>query len=172
MNNEPELTRRTFAGGVAAFAALTVLGCGEGARSQAPDTEPTAAPGGPGLRQMIVYRDPSCPCCEKWAAMARDAGYQVRVINHPDMPAIKRQYGVPDELASCHTGIIGDYALEGHVPFEHLARLLRDRPAGVIGLAVAGMPAGSPGMEVPGGAKDEFEVMAFEKSGKFTPFTA
>ena len=172
MSNETEFSRRTFAGAVAAFGAVTVLGCGDGARSQAPDAGPTAAPPGPALRQMIVYRDPSCPCCEKWAAMADEAGYQVRVVDHPDMPAIKTQYGVPDELASCHTGVIGDYAIEGHVPFAHLARLLRDRPDGVIGLAVAGMPAGSPGMEVAGGAQDEFEVMAFDKSGKFTPFKA
>lgn len=172
MSDETELTRRTFAGAVAAFSALAVLGCNDGARSEAADAGQTAAPAGPALRQMIVYRDPSCPCCEKWAALASEAGYQVRVVDHPDMPSIKQQYGVPDELASCHTGIIGDYAIEGHVPFEHLARLLRDRPAGVIGLAVAGMPAGSPGMEVPSGAKDDFAVMAFDKTGKSTPFRA
>lgn len=172
MSYQPELTRRTFAGAVAAFGALTVLGCGDNARSQAADAGQNAAPAGPALRQMIVYRDPTCPCCEKWAALAQDAGYRVRVVDHPDMPSIKRQYGVPDALASCHTGVIGDYAIEGHVPFEHLARLLADRPEGVIGLAVAGMPAGSPGMEVAGGTKDEFEVMAFDKSGHSTPFTA
>jgi hypothetical protein len=171
MSDEPELTRRAFTGAFAAFGALTVLGCSDGARSQAPDAAPTAAAVDT-PRQMIVYRDPSCPCCEKWAALAQGAGYRVRVVDHPDMPSIKRQYGVPDELASCHTGVIGDYALEGHVPFEHIARLLRDPPEGVIGLAVAGMPAGSPGMEVPGGPNDEFEVMAFDKSGKFAPFTA
>jgi len=166
-----ELTRRSFAGAIAALGALTVLGCSEGAQSQAPGAGPTAAaPAGSAPRQMLVYRDPNCPCCEKWAAMARDAGYQVRVVDHPDMPSIKRQYGVPAALASCHTGIVGDYAIEGHVPFEHLARLLSDRPAGVIGLAVAGMPAGSPGMEVPGAARDEFEVMAFDKAGKAVPF--
>jgi hypothetical protein len=168
---KPELTRRTFAGAVAALGALTVLGCGEGARSQAPDARPDVAPADPALRQMMVYRDPNCPCCEKWAALARDAGYEVGVVDHPDMPSLKRQHGVPDELASCHTGVIGDYAIEGHVPFEHLAKLLGDRPAGIIGLAVAGMPAGSPGMEVPSGAKDEFEVMAFDKGGKAVPFT-
>ena len=104
--------------------------------------------------------------------MAGEAGYQVRVVDHPDMPSIKRQYGVPEALASCHTGVVGNYAIEGHVPFEHLARLLGDRPEGVIGLAVAGMPAGSPGMEVSGGATEAYEVMAFEKSGKFAPFRA
>lgn len=171
MSYQPELTRRTFAGAVAAFGALTVLGCGEGAQSQAPHAGPTVAAAGT-PRQMIVYRDPSCPCCEKWAALARDAGYEVRVIDHPDMPAIKKKHGVPDELASCHTGVIGDYAIEGHVPFEHVARLLGDQPAGVLGLAVAGMPAGSPGMEVPDGTTEEFEVMAFDRNGRSSPFTA
>src|SRR5688572_4304871 len=98
MSDEFQFTRRTFAGAIAAFGALTVLGCSEGAQSQAPGAGPTAAPANSALRQMIVYRDPNCPCCEKWAAMARDAGYQVRVVNHPDMPSIKRQYGVPEEL--------------------------------------------------------------------------
>ena len=171
MSYRPELTRRTFAGGIAAFGALTVLGCGEGAQSRVPEGR-TAPAAGPVLRQMIVYRDPSCPCCEKWAAMAQDVGYRVQVVDHPDMPAIKARYGVPEDLRSCHTSIIGDYALEGHVPFEHVARLLRDRPEGILGLAVAGMPLGSPGMEVPGGAKEDFEVMAFARGGKATPFEA
>lgn len=172
MSYQPELTRRSLIGAVAAFGALTVFGCGDGARSEAPAAGQAPAAAASASRQMIVYRDPSCPCCEKWAALAGDVGYQVRVIDHPDMPSIKKQYGVPDELASCHTAIVGNFAFEGHVPFEHVARLLRDRPEGVIGLAVAGMPAGSPGMEVPGGATDEFDVMAFDKTGKFTPFRA
>jgi hypothetical protein len=170
MSNRPELTRRTFAGAVAAFGALAVLGCGERAQSQAPAAGPAAAPAE--ARQMIVYRDPSCPCCEKWAAMAKDAGYQVRVVDHPDMPAIKVQYGVPEDLRSCHTAVVGDYAFEGHVPFAHVARLLRDRPEGIIGLAVAGMPAGSPGMEVPGVEAEPFEVMAFGKGIAPAPFAA
>lgn len=171
MTKRNRFTRRGFATAVAATGALAVLGCSKGARSKAAANPEQAVPPA-GARQMIVYRDPACPCCEKWAALAGDAGYQVRMVDHPDMPSIKRRYGVPEDLVSCHTGVIGDFAIEGHVPFEHLARLLRDRPEGVIGLAVAGMPAGSPGMEVPGGATDEFEVMAFDKAGKFAPFTA
>lgn len=169
MNDKLRLTRRGFATAIAATGALAVLGCSKGAQSQPAatidGTEPTAA-----ARQMIVYRDPNCPCCEKWAAMAEGAGYQVRVVDHPDMPAIKAQYGVPDSLRSCHTAIVGNYAIEGHVPFEHVERLLRERPAGILGLAVPGMPAGSPGMETPGGTREDFEVMAFAASGPAVPF--
>ena len=171
MEHDFRLTRRGFATAVAAIGTLAILGCGEDAQSR---TEPGApqsqAPAG--AEEMVVYRDPNCPCCEKWAAMAKEAGYQVRVIDHPDMTRIKAQYGVPEALRSCHTTIVGDYALEGHVPFEHVARLLRERPDAILGLAVAGMPAGSPGMEVPDGAKDDFAVMAFRKHGAPSPFAA
>jgi hypothetical protein len=169
MMDQYRLTRRRFATAIAATGALAVLGCSKGAQSQ-PAANPDVAGPPAGPRQMIVYRDPNCPCCEKWAAMAQGAGYQVRVVDHPDMPAIKAQYGVPEELRSCHTAIVGNYAIEGHVPFEHVARLLQERPDGILGLAVAGMPAGSPGMEVPGGAKEDFEVMAFAKGGPAVPF--
>jgi hypothetical protein len=162
MEHGPHLSRRGFTASLAAAGTLAVLGCSKGARSQPTQADaPTAGPAQ--ARQMIVYRDPSCPCCEKWAAMAKEAGYLVRVVDHPDMPAIKAQYGVPEDLRSCHTAIVGSYAFEGHVPFEHVAKLLRDRPDGILGLAVAGMPAGSPGMEVPGGEVEPFEVMAFGK---------
>ncbi len=172
MEQESRLTRRGFIASLAAAGTLAVLGCGKGAQGQpgAERNAPTAAPAH--ARQMVVYRDPDCPCCEKWAAMAEDAGYQVRVVDHPDMPAIKAQYGIPEDLRSCHTSIVGTYAFEGHVPFEHVARLLNERPAAISGLAVAGMPAGSPGMEVAGGATDPFEVMAFDKAGKSTPYRA
>jgi hypothetical protein len=119
---------------------------------------------------MTVYRDPSCGCCEAWAAIARDAGYRVELVDHPDMPAIKRRYGVPDELLSCHTTVVGGYAVEGHVPMEDVKRLLADKPAGVRGIAVAGMPLGSPGMEVPDGTSQRFKVMAFHADGRTTDF--
>ena len=119
---------------------------------------------------MTVYRDPSCGCCEAWAAIARDAGYRVSVVDHPDMAAIKRQFGVPEELLSCHTTVAGDYAIEGHVPIEDVRRLLDKRPAGIKGIAVAGMPLGSPGMEVPDGTKEPFMMMAFDRTGRITQF--
>lgn len=118
------------------------------------------------LAAMTVYRDPSCGCCEAWAEIARKAGYQVALLDRPDMPAIKRQYGVPQELASCHTATVGSYVLEGHVPMEDIARLLKERPSEIKGIAVAGMPRGSPGMEMPDGSKGPFQVMAFDATGR------
>jgi hypothetical protein len=171
MRQGPLITRRGFSVSLAAAGSLAMLGCSKGAKSEpSADAAPIAAPAQ--ARQMVVYRDPSCPCCEKWAAMAKDAGYLVRVVDHPDMPAIKTQYGVPEDLRSCHTAIVGDYAFEGHVPFEHVAKLLRERPEAILGLAVAGMPAGSPGMEVPGGETEAFDVMAFGKDVAPTRYAA
>ncbi len=121
---------------------------------------------------MLVYRDPECGCCEAWADIARAAGYAVTVENRSDMPAVKARYGVPDELASCHTAIVGGYAIEGHVPMPHVAKLLRDKPRDIRGIAVPGMPRGSPGMEMPDGSTDAFEVMAFAGDGKVAQFPA
>ena len=88
------------------------------------------------------------------------------------MPAIKRMYGVPDERLSCHTAGVGNYAIEGHVPLDEVKRLLSKQPAGIRGIAVAGMPRGSPGMEVPDGSRDPFQVMAFDASGRISVFRA
>lgn len=110
---------------------------------------------------MTVYRDPSCGCCEAWAEIARNAGYEVTLVDHPDMPAVKRRYGVPEQVVSCHTAIVGDYVIEGHVPLDDVKRLLAERPRDLRGIAVAGMPLGSPGMEVPDGTREPFKVMAF-----------
>ena len=164
MTCELGMTRRGFATALGAAGALAVLGCGKEAQSQTGGAAPARQAAD--LKQMIVYRDPSCPCCEKWAAMAQDAGFKVQVIDRPDMPAIKARYGVPEALASCHTAIVGGYAFEGHVPFADVSRVLIERPTDILGLAVAGMPAGSPGMEVPGGQVQDFDVMAFGKGGK------
>lgn len=166
------LTRRTLMGGLVTAVGLVIVGCGRPAPQQAEDskTAPLHPAGTPQLAAMTVYRDPSCGCCEAWAAIARNAGYRVRLIDHPDMPAIKRRYGVPDQLLSCHTTIVGGYAVEGHVPLEDVQRLLTEKPAGVRGIAVPGMPLGSPGMEVPDGTKQPFQVMAFDAAGKTSVF--
>jgi hypothetical protein len=170
---ETDFTRRTVVGALAALGLLPVVGCKPQGSDQQKEAQRTAAEttgAAPTVGEMTVYRDPSCGCCEAWAGLAKEAGYQVSVIDHPDMPAIKRQFGVPDELSSCHTAIVAGYAIEGHVPFEHVARLLETKPAEIKGIAVAGMPRGSPGMEMPDGSKDPFEVMAFDKAGRSTRF--
>lgn len=165
------LTRRSVLVGLSAVSSFPLIGCGgtETAATENAQT-PTAAPSAaPQLASMTVYRDPSCGCCEAWAEIARKAGYQVKLIDHPDMPAIKRQHGVPDELLSCHTTVVGGYAVEGHVPLEDVNRLVAERPQ-LKGIAVAGMPLGSPGMEVPDGTREPFQVMAFDAAGRITPF--
>ena len=170
----PHLTRRGLVAGLAATAGLALVGCGQ-ARQPDSGTSGTSGPhpaatAAAAPAAMTVYRDPSCGCCEAWAAIARDAGHQVNVIDHPDMPAIKAQYGVPEQLLSCHTTIVGGYAVEGHVPLEDVQRLLKEKPRGIRGIAVAGMPLGSPGMEVPDGTKQPFQVMAFNESGRVSVF--
>lgn len=110
---------------------------------------------------MRVYRDPSCGCCEAWAKQARQAGFDVVVVDDPDMAGVKRRLGVPDELASCHTAQVADLVFEGHVPLADVRRIIAAPPSGITGLAVPGMPRGSPGMEMPDGAKDAYEVIAF-----------
>lgn len=173
------LTRRTFVGGVVAVAGLAAAACGAEQRKQtggAGAANGSAQAAGtavaaPQRAAMTVYRDPSCGCCEAWAGIARNAGFQVAVIDRQDMPTIKRRYGVPEELASCHTTIVGGYAVEGHVPIADVRRLLKERPAGVKGLAVPGMPRGSPGMEMPDGSRDRFQVLAFDAAGKTSVFS-
>ncbi len=119
----------------------------------------------PASKAIHVYRDPECGCCEAWAEIARKAGYEVTVESRADMPAIKALHGVPDELRSCHTAVAGGYAIEGHVPLKSVARLLAERPDDIRGIAVPGMPRGSPGMEMPDGSIDAYTVMAFGAAG-------
>ncbi|WP_394270337.1 DUF411 domain-containing protein [Qipengyuania sp.] len=110
---------------------------------------------------FTMYRDPSCGCCEAWAAhMQQGDRHEVATVDHPDMASVKTQHGVPDDLRSCHTMIADGYVIEGHVPAADVERLLAERPDWVEGLAVAGMPLGSPGMEA-GGKVQPYQVIAF-----------
>ena len=112
--------------------------------------------------EIVMHRDPGCGCCMAWAAQVKAAfGDRVRVVDDAARPAYQRKVGVPPQLTSCHTAVISGYAIEGHVPIADIRRLIASKPKGVKGLAVAGMPMGSPGMEVPSGAKYRFSVVAF-----------
>jgi hypothetical protein len=111
---------------------------------------------------MTVYRSRTCGCCKKWVEHARGAGFRVDEKEMDDLSEVKATLGVPSSLQSCHTAIAGAYIVEGHVPADLVRRLLTERPK-VAGLAVPGMPAGSPGME--GGTPQRYDVIAFEKSG-------
>ncbi len=112
--------------------------------------------------EAVMHRDPGCGCCEKWAAQVRKAfGRNVRIVEDANRPALQKRIGLPVQLASCHTALIDGMAFEGHVPVADMKRVLATKPKGVRGLAVAGMPIGSPGMEAPGVKADRYAVVAF-----------
>ena len=111
---------------------------------------------------IVMHRDPGCGCCEKWAQQVRAAfGRKVQIVDDRQRAALQRRIGLPSNLASCHTALIDGMAFEGHVPIADMKRVLATKPKGVKGLAVAGMPLGSPGMEAPGRPRDRYHVFAF-----------
>jgi hypothetical protein len=112
------------------------------------------------LPTVTVSKDPDCGCCNGWVDHLRQAGFPVIVKNAKELQTIKKGLGVPDRLASCHTAEVKGYVIEGHVPADAIKRLLREAPEAV-GLAVPGMPIGSPGME--GGTPEVYEVVMFRK---------
>lgn len=113
-----------------------------------------------------VYKEPQCQCCDKWVAYMRDNGYQVQVIP-ADYIQMKRKLKVPKQLGSCHTAEIGGYAIEGHVPVEAIKLLLIQKPQ-LAGIAVPGMPMGTPGMEGP--KTQHYNVVGFYKDGETVIF--
>lgn len=143
----PTLSRRLLIGSVAG---LAMAGS---ARAQAR-----------GSRALAVYKSPTCCCCEGWVAHMRQAGFTVAVHVVADPGTVRRARGLPDSLASCHTGVIDGYAIEGHVPAADVVRLLAQRPEAA-GLAAPGMPVGSPGMETPDGRKQPFDTLLVLRSG-------
>ncbi len=145
--NTTSLNRRLLLG------AMAVIGSGTAACAQ---TRPP--------RNLTVYKTPTCPCCDGWIAHMREAGFVTTVQVQADLRPIRIARGFPDALASCHTGLINDYLVEGHVPAADVIRLLNERPA-AIGLAVPAMPLGSPGMETPQGHKDPFDTLLVLASG-------
>jgi hypothetical protein len=117
----------------------------------------TAHAAGPAV---VVSKDPNCGCCTGWVEHLRASGFTVDVRDLPDLGPVKERLGVPPDLAACHTAEVGGYVIEGHVPAHAIRRLLREKPP-ARGLAVPGMPTGSPGMEVPGSAPEEYAVILF-----------
>lgn len=127
--------------------------------------EPAGAPGTP----ITVYKSASCGCCASWVDYLKANGFTPTVHDTEDMDAIKSDAGVPADLRSCHTALLGKYVIEGHVPAPDIRRLLAAKPA-VLGLAAPGMPPSSPGMAEPGQKAVPYEVRAFTKDGKTTLF--
>ena len=111
---------------------------------------------------MTVYMSPACGCCEEWQRHMRANGFSLELQKLDDVVPMKRKLGVPERLWSCHTAVVANYVVEGHVPAADVKRLLRERP-GVKGLTVPGMPGGAPGMEQ--GREQRYETLAFDASG-------
>jgi hypothetical protein len=117
--------------------------------------------------KVKVTKDPNCGCCSGWVDHLRQSGFPVEVVERSDLNRLKARLGVPQALASCHTAEVGPYVIEGHVPADAVAQLLAETPQ-ARGLAVPGMPVGSPGMEVPGSPEDTYEVVLFGPAGQRT----
>jgi hypothetical protein len=119
-----------------------------------------------GEKQVItVHKDPTCGCCSGWVQHLQNAGFDTKVLDTRDLDAAKRRLGVPDDLAACHTAEVAGYIIEGHVPAIALTRFLAEKP-NAAGLAVPGMPIGSPGME--GGQPERYDVVLFGPDGRRT----
>ncbi|MCH1571539.1 MAG: DUF411 domain-containing protein [Longimicrobiales bacterium] len=155
--------RRFF---VVALFSITAAACSsadaalDGAMAQATTVDPD-------LPTVLVYKSPTCGCCNGWVEHMEAAGFVVDARNTTDLMTVKRDGGVPPQLSSCHTAIIDGYVVEGHIPAEQVKRLLAERPD-VAGIAVPGMPTGSPGME--GANAQPYQVFSFSHSGDAAVF--
>jgi hypothetical protein len=128
-----------------------------GLASLASWAEPPASP------VIAIFRSSACGCCSKWAEHLQENGFTVEEIETHDLVSVKRRYGVPPQFSTCHTGVVGGYVIEGHVPAPDIQRLLRERPPAA-GLVVPGMPMGSPGME--GEVSQAYDVLLFDAAGR------
>ena len=142
---------------LALAALLPTLVLADHAEGEAPHEHATDAP------VITVNKCPSCGCCKLWIAHREEAGFTVNPLDSDDMTAIIERYGVPENMRSCHTAIVDGYVIEGHVPASDIRQLLAEKPDAT-GIAVPGMPLGSPGMEVPGRV-DDYKVMLFDDNG-------
>ena len=137
--------------------------------SSAPASTDTGAQTTPSasLVSIKVYKTPTCGCCKAWVDHLEQNGFKAEVVDMPDLSAVKTKYGVAPKLQSCHTAVVGDYTVEGHVPADLIMKMVNEKPA-IAGLAVPGMPAGSPGME--GATKERYDVLTFDRAGRTTVY--
>ena len=149
------MTGRALVAGL--FAALLMVSGPTVAQSPAPTVK--------------VYKSPTCGCCAKWVKHLQDNGFTTEVTEIADLTEIKKQQKVPNKARSCHTATVGGYVLEGHVPAADVQRLLKERPS-ILGLAVPGMPIGSPGMEVPNMTPKPYNVVSFDEAGETQVFAS
>jgi hypothetical protein len=140
--------------------ALLVAGAALSVSAQSSRAKAPAAP----AKDVRVFKQVGCGCCELWARHMRAAGFTLTVTEAPDLDRIKREQGVPATMGSCHTSLVGGYVVEGHVPADVVQQMLTERPR-VKGIAVPGMPVGSPGMEQ-GETKQRYSVFTFDAAGQ------
>lgn len=170
--------RPLFGLAVTSLVSITSLACGDsnasnGAEAMAAEPDvasaeaATAANGEQELPTVLVYKSPTCGCCNGWVEHLEAAGFTVDARDVRDLMSVKRDAGVPTPMSSCHTAIVGGYVVEGHVPAEQVERLLHEQPE-VEGIAVPGMPIGSPGMEGPNAAP--YQVLSFTRDGQAAVF--
>ena len=167
MDRRRFLSETLLAGVVVSLpAALRAQGTPQGTPQRASQGRATTA----SLPPLTVYKSATCGCCRAWVDHMRGAGFTVRTVDTEDLGRVKGELGVPGALQSCHTAVVGAYLVEGHVPAADVKQLLAQKPA-VRGLAVPGMPIGSPGMEQ-GDPRDydRYEVMAFTAQGRTSVF--
>ena len=152
------IDRRALIGFFAGSAAMPLL----------PRAAEATAPAG-----YVMWRDPGCGCCLEWAKRVEAAfGRRLPMVDARNMAAVKRAQGVPPALQSCHTALIHGVVVEGHVPPEDIKRLIASRRGGIKGLAVPGMPAGAPGMDVGHNVRQRYQVFAFDAAGRSSAFAA
>lgn len=116
----------------------------------------------PAITEITMYKNPGCQCCDKWATYLERNGFEVTVHESANLTAVKEQHGVPGEMSSCHTALIGNYVVEGHVPAGDINRLINEEMP-VKGIAAPGMPASSPGMNT--ALNEPFDVYLFDSNG-------
>ena len=124
------------------------------------------------LPSVHVYKTPTCGCCSLWVDHMRHAGFTVKAdnVSQEALQRLKTKFGVPVSADSCHTALLAGYVVEGHIPADTVKKMLKERPK-VVGIAVPGMPVGSPGMEVPGVRGRPYDVLSFDKTGATRVFT-
>lgn len=148
----PRISRRQLLLG--ALSAVGIAACGQSTPHDSSE----------GTLLVHLYKSPTCQCCSAWGEHLRANGFEVEFHNETQINAFKSSVGVPEALWSCHTALVGGYAIEGHVPATDIQRLLKERPA-YKGLAVPGMPVGSPGMES-GSEREAYDVLAYSAQGE------
>jgi hypothetical protein len=158
MNEKSELKRRSR--WVAAVCVVAVVAAGLAWLG----VPPTVA----GSPEVVVYKTPTCGCCGKWVQHMRASGFDVEAVDVANTQPARERLGVPRRLGSCHTAQVGDYWVEGHVPADLIERLITEQPDDIRGIAVPGMPMGSPGMEGPNPVT--YEVLAYHADGRVSVY--